>query len=74
MKRINKDSGMFEFVFVCGAVYFLLNIRERECMIDTCWAEEQRANFRRILDSAGPGCCDELSDLAIRIYDSPGMM
>lgn len=74
MKRINKDGGMFEFVFVCGGVYFLLGIREQEHMIDTCWADEQRANFHRILDSDSPCRSDELARFAIHVYNSQGMM
>lgn len=74
MKRINNSSGTFEFVVVCTAVYLLLDIREQEHMIDTCLAEEERANFHRILDSNCEHCCNELADLAIRVYNSPGMI
>lgn len=69
-----RVDGMFEFVFVCTAVYFLLNIREQEHMIDKRWADEERANADRILNSGCLGSCNEIVDWATRVYNSPGMM
>ena len=71
MKRRDNIKGMFEFVFVCTCVYAWLGIREQEGLIDTCFADNERANASRILES---GCCNELVDWATRVYHSPGMM